>query len=259
MGQYHKPVCPDTKEILDPHQLGVGLKMMEQGFSFAGTRAALIALISRLPGNMPADLGYSTLVGRWAGQRCLVVGDYAEDDDIPDWSGPPVDALYGADSEEPQRHHFDWHKSTEAQEEAYSKGLREWKHMMNAIQGPYTNISEEMSGLLESACSIRFCVTDGWRQYVRVKALAVKGGDEKARYELDFRGRAKERAEYLAYLHRMTGTTSGVRLFWRHRALTRVGRKLGQWCSGMQMRPCGHCASIPIHVLPNVRSLWRSR
>jgi hypothetical protein len=45
-------------------------------------------------GNMPADCSQSPLIGRWAGKRVLVQGDYAENDDIPGWQGPPLSRLY---------------------------------------------------------------------------------------------------------------------------------------------------------------------
>jgi hypothetical protein len=43
---------------------------------------------------MPADCSQSPLIGRWAGKRVLVQGDYAEDDDVLGWQGPPLSKLY---------------------------------------------------------------------------------------------------------------------------------------------------------------------
>ena len=96
MGQYHIPVCPDLAEAFMPHDVGCGLKAAEQLFTRPGTCAALVALVSARGGNLPADLSHSPLVGRWAGKRVLVQGDYAEDDDLPGWDGAPLSKLYSA-------------------------------------------------------------------------------------------------------------------------------------------------------------------
>ena len=56
----------------------------------------MVALVCARGGNMPADCSQSPLIGRWAGKRVLVQGDYAEDDDNPNWDGPPLSRLYSA-------------------------------------------------------------------------------------------------------------------------------------------------------------------
>ena len=96
MGQYHHPVCIEAEEGLDPHGMDCGLKEGEQGFSRPSTVNAMVALVCARGGNMPADCSQSPLIGRWAGKRVLVQGDYAEDDDIPAWNGPPLSKLYSA-------------------------------------------------------------------------------------------------------------------------------------------------------------------
>jgi hypothetical protein len=88
MGQYHHPVCIEAEEGLDPAGMDSGLKEGEQGFNRPSTPAAIVALVCARGGNMPADCSQSPLIGRWAGKRVLIQGDYAEDDDIPDWKGP---------------------------------------------------------------------------------------------------------------------------------------------------------------------------
>jgi hypothetical protein len=45
---------------------------------------------------MPADCWQSPLIGRWAGKRVLVQGDYAKDEDIPGWQGSRLSRLYRA-------------------------------------------------------------------------------------------------------------------------------------------------------------------
>jgi hypothetical protein len=96
MGQYHHPVCIEAEEGLNPAGMDSGLKEGEQGFSRPSTPNAIVALVCARGGNMPADCSQSPLIGRWAGKRVLVQGDYAEDKDIPGWKGPKLSKLYRA-------------------------------------------------------------------------------------------------------------------------------------------------------------------
>lgn len=113
MGQYWIPVNLDKQEFIDPHKLATGLKLWEQMANHPGTGAALIVLCAAMParrgggdldlnenwhgtertqapehdaspGPMPED--YPTIagktIGRWAGDRIALVGDYAEDSDL---------------------------------------------------------------------------------------------------------------------------------------------------------------------------------
>jgi hypothetical protein len=79
---------------------------------------------------LPADLSQSPLVGRWAGRRVLIQGDYAEDGDIPGWDGPPLSRLYAA-----------LHNAGDEEPEAGRL--------------IYADISEEVAAFLEGACSRR--------------------------------------------------------------------------------------------------------
>jgi len=86
MGQYWKLVNLDKKEYVHPHRVGCGLKLGEQISSHPGTGTALLILCAAMPasrgnGDLQADPG---VVGRWAGDRIALVGDYAEHDDLPD-------------------------------------------------------------------------------------------------------------------------------------------------------------------------------
>lgn len=113
MGQYWKPVNLDKHEFINPHKLGSGLKLWEQIANHPGTGAALIILTAAMPEargggdfdlernwhgperkfpehNMspgPMPEGYQAIaartIGRWAGDRIALVGDYAEDSDLP--------------------------------------------------------------------------------------------------------------------------------------------------------------------------------
>ena len=84
MGQYHYTVNLDKHEYLDPHQLGDGLKLVEQcGHVPGGINDALHLLLAvssgRGGGDFPTD---SPLVGSWGGDRIAVVGDYGDDRDL---------------------------------------------------------------------------------------------------------------------------------------------------------------------------------
>ncbi len=77
MGQYHKVANLDKRQILDPHNLGNGLKLWEQLASHPGTGAALIVLLaSKSNGDGGGDLEAHPLVGSWCGDRIAFVGDY---------------------------------------------------------------------------------------------------------------------------------------------------------------------------------------
>jgi hypothetical protein len=90
MGQYHLIVNLDKREFLDPHELGVGLKAWEQLASLPSTPQALFVLLLSSNGRGGSDLddavvsghGSEPVIGRWAGDRLAVVGDYAEDGDL---------------------------------------------------------------------------------------------------------------------------------------------------------------------------------
>ena len=85
MGQYHLTVNLDKKEFLMPHKLGVGLMLREQMQSANSTPDALFMLLACSNGRGGGDLldNENHLIGRWAGDRLAVVGDYSEPDDLP--------------------------------------------------------------------------------------------------------------------------------------------------------------------------------
>lgn len=110
MGQYWVVVNLDKKEFIHPHRLGSGLKLWEQLAAHPATGAALIVLCAAMPeirggGDFDLDSNWHGLertsgqyegpivdeyniiakrtIGRWAGDRIALVGDYAEDEDLP--------------------------------------------------------------------------------------------------------------------------------------------------------------------------------
>ena len=85
MGQYHLTVNLDKKEFLMPHKLGVGLKLREQTGIGNSIPDALFMLLVCSNGKGGGDFqdNQNNVVGRWAGDRIAVVGDYAESTDLP--------------------------------------------------------------------------------------------------------------------------------------------------------------------------------
>lgn len=69
MGQYYKLCNLDAQQMLNPHDFGDGVKLMEFGLSGYGTLSALAAMLV---------MG-KTDKGPWAGHRVVVTGDYADE------------------------------------------------------------------------------------------------------------------------------------------------------------------------------------
>lgn len=97
--QYHYIVNLDKREFVNPHKLAVGLKALEQLDSFPSTPQALFILLLCSNGRGEGDLaelrsGGERVIGRWAGDRIAIVGDFAEDTDIKAPLHDPVSAIY---------------------------------------------------------------------------------------------------------------------------------------------------------------------
>lgn len=80
MGQYHKVVNLDKKQYLHPRVFNDGLKLCEFGASSGGTMFGLALLLARDNGKGGGDFHIDNpLVGSWAGDRIIIVGDYGDD------------------------------------------------------------------------------------------------------------------------------------------------------------------------------------
>ncbi len=157
MDQYWLPVNLDKREFVNPHKLATGLKLWEQLANHPGTGAALIVLCAAMPeprggGDFGAWEGPVTppaedcsenarrIIGRWAGDRVALVGDYAEDNDLFDCGvasmerddDPPFSSIYGECGDE----------------------------------GSYTDISEDVCRVIEHELGGKHQGT-GWRSFVR--------------------------------------------------------------------------------------------
>lgn len=162
MGQYWFPVNLDKREFVDPHKLGAGLKLWEQLAASPGTGAALVVLCAAMPEPRGGgDLKPHPAVGRWAGDRIALVGDYAEDSDLP---GSPIPAgcVYGLCGEDRReswvRHIEDRLRRGERQtgDEELLVKLKEW--------GAFTDVSEMVCEVIARELGGTF-VGDGWRDY----------------------------------------------------------------------------------------------
>ena len=104
MGQYWKPVNLTKREYINPHKLGAGLKLWEQLANSPGTGAALIILCAAMPERRGSgDLAEDPVIGRWAGDQIALVGDYAENSDLPNAPIPASEIYAACDHEHPHK------------------------------------------------------------------------------------------------------------------------------------------------------------
>lgn len=84
MGQYHILVNLDKREIVNPHNIGLGLKQYEHTGIEGSLSDAMYLLVMSSPasggGDFPEIEGMS---GRWCGDRVVVLGDYTLPNAIP--------------------------------------------------------------------------------------------------------------------------------------------------------------------------------
>lgn len=89
MGQYHYLANLDTNEFV---QLG-GAKQYEQTFYNGDLAHAMYLLTMTSPARGGGDWPGTEVSGRWAGDRVVIIGDYTEDSDLPDY--PNAGKAYG--------------------------------------------------------------------------------------------------------------------------------------------------------------------
>lgn len=95
MGQYYQVVNLDKKELLHPHEFTDGLKLLEFG-SGGLTMTGLAVLLACSNGRGGGDLhSENPIIGSWAGDRVVIMGDYAEPDDYPNLTQKTIDEVWG--------------------------------------------------------------------------------------------------------------------------------------------------------------------
>jgi hypothetical protein len=140
MGQYWKVVNLDKREFIHPHKLGCGLKLWEQVNNHPGTGPALLILCAAMPvrrggGDLSKDSEVAKrTIGRWAGNRICLVGDYCKEDDIPGFDLTKI--RFSEDADEP---------------------LEEGEIL-------FTDISDDVCAVVEEALNGKF-VGAGWRNF----------------------------------------------------------------------------------------------
>jgi len=178
----------DKREFVDPHKLGTGLKLWEQLANHPGTSAALIILCAAMPqargggdldldqnwhgpertfpehgatpGPMPEDYAViaKRTVGRWAGNRIALVGDYAEIDDLPKEDN--ADLIYGfcrSGTDEDDTERLAWYERRlkEVEDEDQKAEIRD-KIARLKVSKPYTDISEDVCLVIEHELQGKF-------------------------------------------------------------------------------------------------------
>ena len=97
MGQYFLAVNLDRLEFLDPAWLGDALKLRALAHGL-NTPVTLVALLTTSGGRGSGDFNVDDpdgVQGRWAGDRVAIVGDYAEDGDLPN-APIPASEIYAS-------------------------------------------------------------------------------------------------------------------------------------------------------------------
>ena len=88
MGQYHSLYNLDKRELLNPWAIGLGAKQREHTGHEASLSDMMYILTTCSPmrggGDFVAEV-MKEFIGRWVGDRVVVVGDYAEQGDIPNF------------------------------------------------------------------------------------------------------------------------------------------------------------------------------
>ena len=95
MGQYHKLINLDKEEQVISYPLGLMAKQYEQTGTAGSFGDALYLLLMSSPNRGGGDWDlFPNLSGRWVGDRVIVLGDYTEDSDLPNY--PNASKLYEA-------------------------------------------------------------------------------------------------------------------------------------------------------------------
>lgn len=84
MGQYYMICDLDKRELLHPHKMGSGLKLLEMACCNLPRVLVLLLHQSTGGGGGDGDLYHKYVApycGRWAGDRLIIVGDYDESEE----------------------------------------------------------------------------------------------------------------------------------------------------------------------------------
>lgn len=86
MGQYHKLVNLDKKEVVEPHNIGLFSKQYEHTGVEGSLADAIYLLVMSSPASGGGDWPATDVSGRWCGDRVVVLGDYTQPGAIPGYT-----------------------------------------------------------------------------------------------------------------------------------------------------------------------------
>lgn len=165
MGQYWIPVNLDKREFICPHKLGGGLKLWEQANNTPGTPVALFILTTAMP--VPrggGDFQPHPAIGRWAGDRVAVVGDYAEDSDLPK-SRLKASLIYTLCQQQDELEELrETYRRQSREGDVYAARAREQLKLLRGRKA-FTDVSDMVCEVIERECEGTF-TGDGWRSWV---------------------------------------------------------------------------------------------
>jgi len=98
MGQYHKLVNLDKKEVVEPHDIGLFSKQYEHTGTDGSLADAIYLLVMSSPASGGGDWPHTEVSGRWCGDRVVILGDYTQADSIQGYEGD-ASTLYGESQE----------------------------------------------------------------------------------------------------------------------------------------------------------------
>lgn len=184
MGQYWKLVNLDKREFVEPHKLGCGLKLWEQLANHPSTGTALIILCAAMPeprggGDFESDPpSYSDVaskvIGRWAGDRIALVGDYAELTDLaPEHQAHLIYSLCGTEADrQAQVGHLRnlASEATKAGGWLFGGSAFSYNTEADELGKPqlFTDISDMVCRVIEKELRGKF-TGEGWRKFEEVK------------------------------------------------------------------------------------------
>lgn len=185
MGQYWKPVNLDKREFINPHKLGTGLQLWEQLANHPGTAGAMIVLTAAMPeARGSGDFDHegnsrdsarkedylaiaARTIGRWAGDRIAIVGDYAEDEDLaPEHRASLIYSLCNSQSDIYEFADYMQKRSEETDNEELKLKFAEQAQFLRDST-PFTDITDDVCAVIEHELNGEF-QGDGWRDFVRL-------------------------------------------------------------------------------------------
>lgn len=171
MGQYWIPVNITKREYIDPHKLGVGMKLLEQICVPHGTTTGLFILTAAMPEPRGGgDFEEHPAIGRWAGDRIAIVGDYAEDEDIPGCD-IPASVIYTlckskAELDDSVKYWEELIAKADDKNADFVTRTQKRVDYVKKCKKPFKDVSKIVCNAIEKILSGKF-TGNGWRHFVQ--------------------------------------------------------------------------------------------